>query len=138
MHHIVGEQPDWDNVRHGWHTRNPWILGNGKTVLSSALLLAWSAAEGLKTGAEVVDTAVGRGYVNVLHLQISVSGRRLALHCLPVSCNDRNRVSGSSNGAGEFLPEQRLDFTHHGRTFGILLYGNRCRNAAFTKGSADA
>lgn len=37
-------------------------------MLSSALLLAWGAAEGLEAGAEVVDAAVGRGYVNVLHL----------------------------------------------------------------------
>lgn len=107
-------------------------------MLSSALLLAGGSVEGLEAGAEVVDTAVGRGYVNVLHLQISVPGQRLALHCLPVSCNDRNWVSGSSNGAGEFLPEQGLDFTHHGRAFGLLLYDTRCRNAAFTKGSADA
>lgn len=107
-------------------------------MLSSALLLAGGSVEGLEAGAEVVDTAVGCRNVNVLHLQISVSGRRLALHCLPVSSNDRNRVSGSSNGAGEFLPEQRLDFTHHGCTFGLLLYDTRCRNAAFTKWTADA
>jgi len=68
VHHIVGEQHDWDNVRHGWHTRNPWILGNGKPVLSSALLLAGGSTEGLETGSEVVDTAIGRGNVNVLHL----------------------------------------------------------------------
>ena len=86
-------------------------------MLSSALLLDGGSAESMEAGAEVVNTAVGRRNVNVLHLWISVSRQRQALHCLPVSCNARNRVSGSSNGAGEFLPGQRLDFTHHGRDF---------------------
>lgn len=92
MCHIDGEQPDRDNVRYRRLTRDSGILGNGKPVLSSALLLAGSAAESMEAGSESVDTAVGRGNVIVLHLSISVSGRRQALHCLPVSCNDRNMI----------------------------------------------
>lgn len=68
MCHIDGEQPDWYNVRYGWLTRDSGILGNRKPVLSSALLLAGSAVESMEAGSEVVDTAVGRGNVNVLHL----------------------------------------------------------------------
>ena len=119
MCHIDGEQPDWDNVRYGWLTRDSGILGNGKPVLSSALLLAGSAVESMEAGSEAVDTAVSRRNVNVLHLSIYVSGRRQALHCLPVSCNDRNRVSGPAKGIEKFIPEQRMDFSHYGRDFRI-------------------
>ena len=55
-------------MRYGWLTRDSGILSNGKPVLSSALLLAGSAAESMEAGSEVVDTAIGRGNVNVLHL----------------------------------------------------------------------
>lgn len=63
VNNLVGKMSCWNepSVIPGF-----WAMAG----LCYPLLYCWLgvAAEGLEAGAEVVDTAVGRGYVNVLHL----------------------------------------------------------------------
>lgn len=74
VNNLVGKMSSWNepSVIPGF-----WAMAG----LCYPLLYCWLGVllRAWKPEPEVVDTAVGRRNVNVLHLQISVSGRRLAL-----------------------------------------------------------